>query len=42
MPVAHASRNEYARRSALKTAVLGGVTLAAIIGITVFLLIHMN
>ena len=42
MPVAHASRNMNARRSALRTAVLGGITLAAIIGIAIFLLIYMN
>jgi len=36
------SRNVQANRSAMKMALPGGVTLAAIAGIAIFLIIHMN
>ena len=42
MPVVHASRNVQAKRSAMKMALLGGVTLAAIVGIAIFLIIYMS
>ena len=42
MPVVHASRNVQAKRLAMKMAILGGITLAAIVGIAIFLIIHMN
>ena len=42
MPVVHASRDVHAKRLALKMAVLGGTTLATIVGITIVLIIHIN
>jgi len=42
MPVVHASRNVQAKRLAQKMAVLGGITLAAIVAIAIFLIICMN
>jgi hypothetical protein len=42
MPVMHASRNVQTRRLALKMAILGGITLAAIVGIAIFLITYMN
>jgi hypothetical protein len=42
MPVVHASRNVQAKRLAMKMAILGGITLAAIIGIAIFLIVHMS
>ena len=42
MPVVHASRNVQAKRLAMKMALMGGVTLAAIVGIAIFLIIYMN
>ena len=42
MPLVHASRNVQAKRLAMKMALMGGVTLAAIVGIAIFLIIYMN
>jgi len=36
------SRNVQANRLAMKIALLGGITLAAIVGIAIFLIIYMN
>jgi hypothetical protein len=42
MPLTRVSRNVQAKQLAFKMAVLGGITLAAIVGIAVFLVIHMT
>ena len=42
MPVVHASRNVQAKRLAMKMAILGVITLAAIIGIAIFLIVYMS
>ena len=36
------SRNVQANRLAMKIALLGGITLAAIVGIAIFLIIYVN
>ena len=42
VPVVHASIDVQTKRLALKMAVLGGITLAAIVGIAIFLITYMK